>query len=115
MLNRLFILLIGIAFVGCDQNTSFDKEQWSREVNGEYSIRELMIDDIRTNHIKQGMSDDEVIKLLGKPDVGDTRQSPYSFEYGYKKEGVKCWTLRFEFDDDSLVTEAKLNTFDKWD
>ena len=61
------------------------------------------------------MSDDAVIKLLGKLDVGDTRNPPYSFEYGYRMEGGKCWTLRFEFNKDSLVTETELNTFNKWD
>lgn len=111
----ILTILIGIVFVGCDSNIPFNKEQWLKEIKGGYSYREFMIDDIRKNSIKKGMSDEEVVNLLGKPDIGDTREPPYSFEYGYKKEGAKFWTLRFEFDDDSLVTGTKLSIFNKWD
>lgn len=71
------IIAASIAFssISCQGNSennpkkAFDKELWKvKDIRGEYSFRDEMLDSLVYREKIKGLTKEEVIKMLGKPD-----------------------------------------------
>lgn len=84
-LCRLFSFSVLFAFVllqfGCGpKSMEFDSVNWNKKVDGFYSYREFMIQDVLENQLQNGMPLREVIALLGTPELYDN-QKEYEINY----------------------------------
>jgi outer membrane protein assembly factor BamE (lipoprotein component of BamABCDE complex) len=79
-MRALTVCLFLIISIGCESR--FDKATWLENDNSNHdNPRFGMVEDIRNNYLKLGMTKKEVVDLLGLPQY-DTTQS--AFEYQYK-------------------------------
>lgn len=76
----IFYFLLGSmagAFVDGD-NKEFNPNLWKDDFEGE--TRTFMLGDLENEHLKKGMTKDEVIKLLGEPDGRHPDGENYTWE-----------------------------------
>ncbi|MGE0757212.1 MAG: hypothetical protein AB7O38_09335 [Pirellulaceae bacterium] len=74
---------------------TFDRQAWvsgkSHGVGGPYLLRRRMIGDLLRNHLRVGMTRDDIVDLLGKPRQENDKKLDYYL--GYPK-----WTFTFDHD-----------------
>jgi hypothetical protein len=111
-----FIYMISVLFflTSCiNQQMDFDKEKWNERDDIFYANREKMVNDLMENHLKKGMSYKEVINLLGSSenyqnDTPNTIGYEIMVDYGCNIDPQRGKTLYFEFANDSVVKDIKL-------
>lgn len=97
------------------QPMPFDSALWksARNNTASNSTRLRMVDNLLENQTLEGMSKQDIIKLLGEP---DETKSPQDFDMVYllgqerRPNGVHSESLVFRLDDKEVVTEAKVIT-----
>lgn len=73
----------------------FDREEWLKNDGIGKCIRGAMYDDLTNNHLKKGMTKDEVLELIGKPDYGRVYHSFYRDKKCYEYNMGSCkWVPR---------------------
>ncbi len=108
------MLLLSVFAVSCSNTVDkFDKEDWTVKVSDSYKYREQMVKDLMENHLKEGLSYDYIINLLGEPD--NTESAPEkTLWYDIKKEAGnndepgKMKTLFVSINNDSLVSGLRI-------
>jgi outer membrane protein assembly factor BamE (lipoprotein component of BamABCDE complex) len=61
--------------------SKFDKETWIENKNSDHdNPRFDMVDDLKNNHLKSGMTRKEVVDLLGLPQY-DTTDNDFEYQY----------------------------------
>jgi hypothetical protein len=87
-----FAIFLTVAIAGCGHGIVnqrlFDADLWKSSIDD----RAEMIDDLERNHIRKGMSEKEILALLGEP---EERHTPD--RYSDRRPNEK-WLLRYELD-----------------
>jgi hypothetical protein len=112
--NLIILVTILIGLYSCKQpEIAFNKELWSKSIDGFYEHREKMITDLMENRLSNGMPYQSVIDLLGKPaNFGNIDSSEIGYEvfvdYGWNIDPVETKTLIIAFSSDSVIIDIKL-------
>lgn len=73
-----------------------------------------MLDDLTKNQKLKGLTYRELIDKIGEPQknvTGDSNTIYYNVvtDYGHDIDPIYCKTLEFRFDNDSIITDFKIN------
>jgi|TARA_R100000322_G_scaffold126557_1_gene83104 hypothetical protein len=118
MLKKIFffiLILVSIISVGYfltkDKDAlEFSSEKWKNwtESETELSTRWNMIESLRENHKLNGKTKQELIILLGEPQIKTDKE--FYYHLGMSGFGINTGTLYFVFDNQNKVIK-----FDIWD
>ena len=120
MANRLlngFLILFVFLLLSCGiGDKKFDKTTWNEKNDIFFANREKMVKDLMENHLKKGMTYEEVIDLLGQAenyqdDPPNTICYEIMVDYGWNIDPQKGKTLYIEFSRDSTLKNVRL---EKW-
>jgi hypothetical protein len=116
LLNGFLILFIFLLFSCGIEDKKFDKTTWNEKNDMFFANREKMVKDLMENHLKKGMTYEEVIDLLGQTesyqdDPPNTICYEIMVDYGWNIDPQKGKTLYIEFSRDSTVKNVRL---EKW-
>ena len=112
--STILILLFPLC-TGCiDNQITFDKTKWNTYDDGFFPYREMMISDLMSNHLKNGMTYEEVNSLLGTPtnfDQLEVNTFGYTVmeDYGWNIDPVETKTLWLTLSNDSTVINFELD------
>jgi hypothetical protein len=111
------LIIIAVFLIGlysCKQTEiTFDKELWSKTVDGFYEHREQMVKDLMENRLNKGLAYHSVIDLLGKSaNFANLDSNTIGYEvfvdYGWSIDPVETKTLLISFSSDSTIRVFKL-------
>ena len=93
-MKRLFIFLLCLAF-GCGKSLpkfeGIDLKQWKEDRLGCSGFREKSIDLFSSQKDKlKGLSEDDILKLLGRPDRNELYKRNQKFYHYYVEPSAKC-------------------------
>lgn len=116
---NLKIILISVIFLfsACGlSEMRFDKDKWNEKDDIFYAFRENMVNDLMKNHLRNGMTYNEVIKLLGETeyspsDPPNTIGYEITVDYGWNIDPQEGKTLYIQFSSDSIVKGVKLESW----
>jgi hypothetical protein len=96
----LFIVFVAVS-PSIDANfnrTDFDSEKWKKweMTESEMTLRWDMIDDLQEDHELVGMTEEEIIKLLGEPDSKSSAE--WAYDLGMARKGIDTGTLSLTFE-----------------
>ncbi len=95
-MKKIFILIAFVAGAcGKDLPTleGIDLKLWKDDKNGCGHFREKLMDTLESQKDKlKGLSEDEVIKLLGRPDQNELYKRNQKFFYYFLEPSAKCQT-----------------------
>jgi outer membrane protein assembly factor BamE (lipoprotein component of BamABCDE complex) len=96
----------------------FDKSGWNEKSDISFINRENMVNDLMMNHLRKGMSYNEVISLIGQPEnYNDVKEKSICYEimeyYGFDIDPIETKTLIIEMSKDSIVLDFKLDHWKK--
>jgi hypothetical protein len=108
----MFSVLLFLASCG-HKEKQFDKSTWNLRNDIKYANRESMVADLIENHLREGMTYNALIDLLGSPEnYLDMKPNTVAYEitadYGWDIDPVEGKTLFIELTNDSLVKNIKL-------
>jgi len=116
-MKKSFLILF-IILMSCGvKDKKFDKATWNDREDMFYVNRESMVNDLMKNHLYKGMSYQELIGLIGKPEnFGNLGNNKIGYEiyvdYGWDIDPIKGSNLLIELSKDSTVIGYKL---EKWE
>jgi len=121
MKNNLYLSLhfVILIFISCTkEQTKFNQRQWNTPDEIDYNHRELMIEDLSKNYLKQGMKFTDAENLLGKNQLrneSDSLQLQYEIYtyYGSDIDPIKTKTLMINFSADSTLTNIRIDHWEK--
>jgi hypothetical protein len=102
-----------LLFLMACENEKFDKERWAEYEHLNGSDRTSMAEDLQQNHKLIGLSNKQMIQLLGPPE-NDPTETWYSLVEKYEfldPDPVSGKNLIITFNKDSIITDAKIQ---KW-
>jgi hypothetical protein len=112
-----FMIILGIVMISC--NKRFDKTEWiSGDGIENYPHRINMINDLLTNYKLKGLTYNQLIDLIGKPQSNiqnDSNWIYYPIKINYKNDIDPIYTkyLVFKLSMDSVVIDYKINEWIK--
>jgi len=113
-MTTLLILALGLA--SCDHQIKFDKNAWSTK-NDIFpcECRERMMEDLTKNHKLVGLKNNELMKILGTPDLKQDLNIQYNLviDYGSDIDPIHTKTLLFKLNSDSTVKDYKISEWHK--
>ena len=117
--NALFITLLIFFIVSCrNKGIPFNKTGWNEVVDAKpcSPLRELMIDDLLTNHRIKGLTYKQLVFKLGNPDNIEFTGSNL-LRYEIKEDNgvgdiVHIEALDFYFAKDSIITSWRIVKYD---
>lgn len=90
---KILILILLASFGGCNNTTDlpgFDEAMWQRDKNGCEGIRlQMMYDLEKAKHQLQGLNQDNIVTILGRPDKNELykrNQKFFIYEIANAKE-----------------------------
>jgi len=120
MKSKLYVVLVValIFIVGCENfgKTRFDKAKWSEdyEIGFPPPSRNKMLTDLVENHQLKGVRYNEVVKMLGQPDIRDSASFNYEIAIDYSGiDPVYIKYLEFNFSRDSIITAFHVEEWEK--
>lgn len=120
----LVVIAVGTWLWTSLRRQKFDQDLWQREglrTSDSQSVksngRSRMVDDLINNHIHVGMSRDEVLGMLGRPDEFLNSQYPYLRYYlGSRSQplglGNKEYELVIQFGPGDRIVELEVHQID---
>jgi len=113
ILHAFVIIAICINFYSCNNNKSFNSEEWAKiDDIGNYPERDKMLNDFKQHQDLKGKRYQNVILLLGNPDITSKNVLQYVVvtEYGTDIDPVYIKYLDIYLQD-SIVKEVGLSEF----
>ena len=89
-MKQLVSILLFLSLFSCSNQKSFNSEQWKKVQN-----RNLMTEDLSDILRSQQFTYNQIIELLGNPDLGKNEQIAYYIKSGIGLE-VKLLSITFE-------------------
>ena len=118
MKRIIAITIIIIAFIGCEDNQiGFDKNGWNLYTDGQACppLREFMTKNLLSSHKIKGLTYQELINKLGKPDNNEfTPPNIIRYELTFKHKFGDIFqvrTLDFCFSKDSIINSWKFEKY----
>ncbi|WP_166924325.1 hypothetical protein [Flavobacterium poyangense] len=110
-LNRFFITVLtifvcGLGLRGKLSGEKFNSERWKNaDLNLEKNstMRWNMMNSLRNNYELIGMSKNEIINLLGKPNGNFLKAKEFSYYLGYTKTGINTGSLTITFENEKVI------------
>ena len=86
----------------------FEADKWKSWKETEFSLLQRwdMVDDLQRNYSLLGMSESQVLDLLGPPNI--IIDSVYSYYLGMARKGINTGHLRITFGNDQAVSEVSV-------
>jgi len=109
MLKSLSSILLILIIAGCSNNisVSFDNESWKLDAYGCHDLRIKIYKSIIENQNEiLGLSNKEIIKILGKPERNELYQRNQKFFIYYISPASKCRVLN---DEETLFLFIRFN------
>jgi len=84
--------------------TDFDSNKWKNweMTEGTMTLRWDMVDDLLDDYELDGMTEEEIIKLLGEP--GSKSVIEWTYDLGMARRGIDTGTLSLTFEDGKVKT-----------
>lgn len=106
-LLALLLLAFGVWRWWHDMN-QFDTQQWRSDKDeacseGYDGARRWMVGDLRDNHLREGMTPDQVLALLGPPDKSDATAERTLLYWATSLGLTRCYYLSIKFVNARLV------------
>ncbi|OBR67730.1 hypothetical protein A7K91_08295 [Paenibacillus oryzae] len=100
----LFTLVLVFSLTACDK--AFDGEKWSENPEE----RGSMMGSLQKKHELKGMTEDEIVELLGEPSSKQEEEEERQFVYylGRASLGVDDSLLRLYFSEDGIVESYRI-------
>ena len=112
-MRKVFIIYFFLLMSCICNHTEFDQSKWNEVFDGYYEYRELMVQDLITNHLQKGMSYKKVIDLLGEPNYNSLNKSneimyEIMVDYHWNIDPTEGKDLYIKFDKDSILINTRL-------
>jgi len=107
------IFFVQVALYGCTEK--FDKNKWSEYDYLGGSDRSSMADDLIQRRLLIGLSNKQMLKLLG-PSEKDNAETQYTLEENYEFLGIDPVSGKYliiKFNKDSIITSAEIKEWHK--
>ncbi|MEQ8478848.1 hypothetical protein [Fulvivirga sp.] len=88
-LKYVLLVILSSFLTNCEMPINqepFDKELWNKQFDFGYTHREEMLVDLANNHLRLGMTQTEIVKLLGQPNKNPTNVKPSEHAYFLNEE-----------------------------
>lgn len=97
------VILIGFVLKGRITHEKFDSDRWKNwtESEAEWSLRWDMMNNLRTDYDLNGMTKNQILKLLGEPDSKTEKE--FDYYLGYSKHGINTGRLTIKFDNNKVI------------
>ncbi len=109
-MRQFFLFTTVLLFFSCSGGSGkFDKDLWQKQSDKPNTYRESMIKDLIENKLLEGVSYQEIVRLLGEPDSKATYKEQFTLNYDISKtensnqEPARIKSLIITFGSDSLV------------
>ena len=118
-MKKLMILFCLWFLVSCGtEQLDFEKSKWNESVDGFYQYRESMAKDLMENHLKKGMTYQQLTNLIGESEnFANLKPNTIGYtlmeDYGWDIDPVETKTLMVELTADSLVQDFKVEHWKK--
>lgn len=121
MENRrlIFLFIISIFLFSCkNKEIPFDSKKWNEKFDGFYEYRELMVNDLISNHLNTESTYNQIVEKIGKPNyVEDSINLTIAYfiseKYGWNIDPIESKTLIISFTKDSIFKKAELEHYKK--
>lgn len=99
---------LGVYLVSTSQTGAFDAEQWKaqRGSSARNNPRIGMVAELQRKHLREGMTREEVQRLLGEPD--QRRGTSEVYELGQSPVGVSYEYFVIDYDGAGKVTQLRI-------
>jgi hypothetical protein len=103
-----FLFVLSVAFEPTIYNyfsrTEFNSEKWKNWEMTEDTMTQRwdMVDDLQNKYELDGMTETEIIKLLGEP--GSKTRIEWTYDLGMARRGINTGTLRLTFENGKVKT-----------
>ncbi|XXF76260.1 hypothetical protein P2318_24820 [Myxococcaceae bacterium GXIMD 01537] len=103
------VVTLGVYLVSTSQTGAFDAEQWKAQRGGVESNnpRLGMVAELKRKHLREGMTREEVQRLLGEPD--QRRGTSEVYELGQSPVGVSYEYFVIDYDGAGKVTQVRIS------
>lgn len=106
----IIIFLCGLGMRGKVSGEKFDSQKWKTadlNLEGNWSLRWDMMNNLRDDYELIGMSENEITRLLGKPDDNSSTGKAFRYYLGYSKTGINTGSLTLIFEN-GIVTRINV-------
>ncbi len=116
--TSIICLLLGISLTSCNDITKseeFNSEQWKQYIGVDGPNRDSMADGLIKSHKLLGLSNKQMLQLLGGPaNYTDTTKTYYELSEEFDGiDPVSGKNLIITFNKDSIITNAKIEEWHK--
>jgi|SRR5690625_29563 len=103
------IFLIGFLLKGNISHEKFDSDRWKNwtESETEWSLRWDMMNSLRNDYKLKGMTKNEILELLGEPELNTNTE--FRYYLGYSKRGINTGALTIKFENNKVVDYSVWN------
>ena len=106
------VLLLFLSYCGVKEK-KFNKTTWNERDDIFYLNRESMVNDLMKNHLRKGMTYNDLIELIGNPEnYANMERNTIGYEilvdYGWDIDPVEGKTLFIRLSNDSIIVDYYL-------
>jgi outer membrane protein assembly factor BamE (lipoprotein component of BamABCDE complex) len=105
LIALLGIIICGYGLRGKITREEFNSYKWQKtnqNNENDWSTRWDMMNSLRNNYNLVGMTKNEIIKLLGKPDNSFSTSNTFRYFLGYAHSGIDTGSLIIEFNNETV-------------